>query len=354
MPICDPSKKTLEKHPNRIQFVPAPTDVGQRIDKVLGQHPEIGSRSKAESLISTGQVLLKGKAVKSSHRVGEGDEYLIEIPPPEPSELQPLDLDLEVLFEDEDLLVLNKPAGLVVHPAAGHAQDTLVNALLHRPSNFQMKFGENRPGIVHRLDKDTSGLLVVAKNDFSQDGLVAQFKSRQVHRRYQALILNRGLHQTGSIQSYLGRHPSDRKRFASLRDPQGKIIEAPGLEPNGGKWAKTHYKIVQQRASGLALVVLKLETGRTHQIRVHLSEKGASILADPIYNRVTNCQGKASGLSGEETRLIQELPRLALHAFELGFNHPRSGQPHFFRMDWPEDIRPILKKLNLWRPSDEL
>lgn len=295
-------------------------------------------------MITEGKVLLRDRAVKSSHRIEEGDVFHIEIPEAAPTELLPMEMDLEILFEDSSLMVINKPAGLVVHPAAGHQNDTLVNALLHHSSDFKMNFGENRPGIVHRIDKDTSGLLVIAKNNEIQEALVQQFKSRKVHRRYQAIVASKSLPNLGAITSYLARHPSDRKRYASLRDTQNRIRrdETPALDmgPTLGKWAKTNYKLIAKNNTGLALVVLKLETGRTHQIRVHLSELNAPVVADPIYNR--------------QSPTHPQFPRLALHAFELGFRHPITNEDLFFVRDWPEDLKPGLQALGLWRDPSEL
>ena len=328
----------------------ADADAGQRIDKILGSHAEIGSRSKAEHLLREGLVSLNGKTVKSSYRTSTGEVFRVRLPEPEPTNLQPLKIELESLYDDDHLLVINKPAGLVVHPAAGHTQDTLVNALLGMDADFEMQFGENRPGIVHRLDKDTSGLLVVAKTSAAQDALVAQFKARSVHRRYQALVMARGLPTEGSIQSYLARHPGDRKRFASLRDPAGRILREEGLETTIGKWARTHYRTLARNASGLSLLVLKLETGRTHQIRVHLSEAGSPIVADPIYLK----SPATSGYSNLEKEILTHIPRLALHAFELGFVHPIHGEKLSFRKDWPDDLRAPLQELKLWRAPDEI
>lgn len=324
-------------------------DVGLRVDKFLGSHPEIGSRSKAEHLIEVGAVTINGKAVKSSYRICAGDQIRIEIPAPETSQIQALDLPLDVVYEDGHLLVINKPPGLVVHPAAGHQQDTLVNALVGLDVDFDMQFGENRPGIVHRLDKDTSGLLVVAKTSLAQERLVSQFKSRSVQRRYQALVWSPQLPQSGSIQSYLGRNPNDRKKFASVRDSSGRIIRSENVTC-GGKWAKTHFATVHSSPSGLRLLQLKLETGRTHQIRVHLSEFGAAIVADPIYGKPI-AQGK---LNVTERSVINSFPRLALHAFELGFRHPVTDQPLLFKVDWPTDILPALQELRLWKAIYDL
>lgn len=347
-PTCACSKARVRK--SDFELIIDERDAAQRIDKVLGAHPDVGSRSKAEHLLRDGLVTLNGKAVKSSHRTTAGEKFHVRLPEPEPSGLQPLKLDLETLHDDDHLLVINKPAGLVVHPAAGHAQDTLVNALLGMDTEFEMQFGVNRPGIVHRLDKDTSGLLVVAKTSAAQEGLVAQFKARTVHRRYQALVMARGLPTNGTVQSYLARHPGDRKRFASLRDPSGRILREEGLDPATGKWARTHYRTVAKNSSGLSLIVLKLETGRTHQIRVHMTEAGAPIVADPIYHK----SPATSGYSNSEKEVLSRVPRLALHAFELGFKHPATGDELSFRTDWPDDLKTPLKELGLWRPADEI
>lgn len=316
-----------------VSVTPRSSDVGQRIDKFLGGHPEIKTRSRAEALIDAGFVTINSKTVKSSYKIQADDCILVKIPTQaDPGELVPLELQLEILFEDSDLIVINKPAGLVVHPAAGHAQDTLVNALLHHSSDFKMKFNETRPGIVHRLDKDTSGILVVAKNDAAVEGLVSQFKARAVNRKYEAIVQNTSLAPMGTLQSYLARHVSDRKRYGSIRDERRQIVREPGKDFPNGKWAVTHYKVLTKKPNGFSRLELKLETGRTHQIRVHLSEIGAPVLADPIY-------GKPSG--------VPDVPRLALHAKQLGFLHPITQKPMSFEQDWPDDLKPVLKKLGL-------
>ncbi len=333
----------------KFRFVPEPEKVGERIDKALGSHPEVGSRSRAESLIEHGRVQLKGRAVKCSYRIETGNEFDVEIVTEAIAELRQLDLDLDILFEDDALIVLHKPAGLVVHPAAGHAEDTLVNALVSRPG-FAMKFGEMRPGIVHRLDKDTSGLLVVAKNDFAQHSLVEQFKARSIHRSYQAIVQASQLPESGTIQSYLARHPTDRKKYASVREHQvkgkgrstsSKILRDPNVPPKIGKWAVTHFQILQSTASGLRRLQVRLETGRTHQIRVHLAEAGASILADPIYGKPTK------GLPNLQAQIVDSLPRLCLHAEVLGFRHPSTGENLEFRASWPQDLQKHLERLGL-------
>lgn len=288
----------------------------QRIDKWLAAQEGISSRSRAAELIARGLVTLKGKPVKSSYKVRAGDEIQVQIPPPEPSELRALAAPLNILYEDEDLIVVNKPSGLVVHPAAGHAQDTLVNVLLHHVSDLSMGFAQHRPGIVHRLDRDTSGILVVAKNDRAHLALAQQFKQKSVHRIYWAIVAGQLPKPQGTIKSYLARHATDRKRFAS--NSAGR-----------GKFAVTHFKLrTSLKSKNLHWIECKLETGRTHQIRVHVSENGMPIIGDPVYGG----------------RFKNAAPRLALHASELGFIHPRSQEQMNFRVGWPDDIKGFLNE----------
>jgi len=303
----------------------SPEQAGQRLDRFLSTLEFIPSRSRAAELITLGLVTIDAKKLKASFTVLAGHRLHIELPEPTPQTLQPLNAPLDLLFEDEDLLVLSKPSGLVVHPAAGHAQDTLVNILLHHVGKMAMGFAENRPGIVHRLDRDTSGILVVAKNDMAHHALALQFRMKTAHRIYWAITQGRPKAEAGTIRTTLARHPHDRKRFAS--SPTGK-----------GKLAITHYKVLQTLNSDISWIQCKLETGRTHQIRVHLSESGWPILGDPIYGVSKSKNSKA------------KVPRLALHACELGFEHPRSHEMMFFRVGWPEDLISSVKALG-FQPS---
>lgn len=316
---------------------------GLRLDKAIALIAEIGTRSRASHLIENSSVLLNGKVVKASAVVKENDLIEISLPQPEPTELQPYDLKLDVLFEDEDLIVINKPAGLVVHPAAGHAHDTLVNALLAHTDDLSMKFGEERPGIVHRLDKETSGVIVIAKNDRTHEALTAQFKERSTHRIYYAVGIGTVKNLHGVIKSFLARHPIDRKKYASVLGRDKKPLQDKEDPPSIGKWAVTHYEVLS-RKSGLSYLKLKLETGRTHQIRVHLSESGIPIAGDQLYGadkKVKNIEAKAT----QED--IRSLSRFLLHAAELGFTHPRTQERLVFKQDWPEDIQSLLKKWGL-------
>lgn len=316
---------------------------GLRLDKALVLVPEISTRSRAAHLIENSLVLVNGKAAKPSHVLKLGDRIEISLPAPEPSELVPYDFPLDILFEDDDVIVINKPSGLVVHPAAGHAQDTLVNALLAHTRHLSMKFGEERPGIVHRLDKETSGILVVAKNDQAHEHLTKQFQARSIHRIYFCICIGTPRPESGIIQSYLARHPTDRKRYASLRTADHKIQTTQEPEPSLGKWAVTNYQVLQSR-SGLSHCRLKLETGRTHQIRVHLSEKGTPIAGDIVY-------GADKKIKSIESKKIQadlkSLDRFLLHAAELRFVHPKTGQELSFSKPWPEEIQTLIQQWGL-------
>lgn len=318
-----------QKKISTINLVVPESILGLRLDKYLGGVEGIESRSRAHTLIQEKSVLVNGSPAKASYVLKGGESLQIQIPEAPPIDLQPLDLKLEILFEDEYLIVLNKPTGLVVHPAAGHAQDTLVNALMAHVKDFAMKFGEQRPGIVHRLDKDTSGIMVVAKSDVVHEALSLQFKERSIKRHY--LAVTAGVFKThqGTITSFLARHPKDRKRYSSVRDLNKKIIRDIKCNPGIGKWSHTDFQVLGTHKSGMTYVRLKLHTGRTHQIRVHLSELGFPILGDEIY-----------GSQSEK----KSVARLALHAAELGFIHPITNESMNFQIGWPVDLAPFIIK----------
>ncbi len=316
-------------------------DVGQRLDRWLSQLSDINSRSFAQDLITKNCVLIDDKSVKASALLKLNQIVTINFPDLKSVGLQPYDYKLNIIFEDDDLLIVNKPSGLVVHPAAGHEQDTLVNALLHHTQDLSMK-NELRPGIVHRLDKETSGLLVVAKNDFTHEDLAQQIKNKTTHRIYYAVVEKELKQTSGTIQTYLARHPVDRKRYASIRENH-KIITKFSPSILEGKWAVTHFKKLfvshYDKSLYLTYTKLKLETGRTHQIRVHLSESGHPLLGDAIY-----------GASKPAIKKYQ-LSRFYLHAAELGFTHPRTLEPVLFKVSWPKEDHLKLKALGI---SDEL
>ena len=310
----------------RLESLPAEM-IGLRLDKALSLLPEINSRSQASLLIEAGAAKVNGKQAKASYVLQAKDILDLEVLSPPPSELAPWDFPLDILFEDSYLLVVNKPAGMVVHPAAGHYSDTLVNALLAHTENLSEGSALDRPGLVHRIDKETSGLLVIAKNNLSHENLAHQFKNRTMHRKYFAVVEGKLKNSAGFYESYLARHPQHRKKFASVRDLKTKkILTTTDAIPEIGKWSKTHYKILKTHAQ-IHYMELKLETGRTHQIRVHLSEMGAPVVGDVLYGSK------------------RELPRFYLHAAELGFVHPQTGEKLFFKKDWPEED---LKLIQSW------
>ncbi len=303
-------------------------DSEPRIDKYLASLDQINSRNKALQLIKLGLVLVDSKPVKASYKLQAGDQICITLPKTEPSSaLIPLDLELNVAYEDSDVIVINKPAGLVVHPAVGHENDTLVNALIHHCKDLAMGFNENRPGIVHRIDKGTSGLLVVAKNDVAHEHLSLQFKNKTIHRIYNAIVFGQPKFSNKTITTHLRRHPHLRKKYASE-----DIL--PGALPKG-KLATTHVRVLKNYSNGLSLIECQLETGRTHQIRVHLSEAGYPIVGDDTYGG----KSRAKGLKGVHLRkLIKEMPRFALHACELGFVHPKTNKTLSFKAPFPSDL----------------
>ncbi|HHW41511.1 MAG TPA: RluA family pseudouridine synthase [Syntrophomonadaceae bacterium] len=272
---------------------------GKRLDQFLTHCIPSLSRSQVQRLIEKGNVLVNSKKERSSFRVRLNDEVEMIVPPPEQITLSPEPIPLDILYEDDDLLVINKPAGLVVHPAAGHRSGTLVNALLNHCPDLSGIGGYLRPGIVHRLDKDTSGLMLVSKSDLTHRELAAQLKARKIKRKYLALVHGEVREEKGLIDAPLGRDPLNRKRITVLSkdDPYGRE-------------ARTHYR-VKERFPGYTLLDVELETGRTHQIRVHLAYAGYPVAGDPVY--------------GPRRNPLQ-LPGQALHAYRITFTHPRTGE----------------------------
>jgi 23S rRNA pseudouridine1911/1915/1917 synthase len=316
-----------------IRLDPLPYSMsGLRLDKAIAQLPEISSRSQAAILIDNENVLVNGRVGKSSYILSAGDRIEIQLEAPPPSDLVAWDFPLDIVYEDSDLIVVNKPAGMVAHPAAGHYEQTLVNALLHHTKSLSEGSASDRPGLVHRIDKETSGLLVIAKNNSSHEKLAQQFKDRTIDRKYWAVVEGKLKSAEGSIESYLTRHPTHRKKFASLRDPKTKKVIVGKGTSDIGKWAKTHYKVLWSRGN-LHYLELKLETGRTHQIRVHLSEMGCPIVGDELYGSK------------------KDLPRFLLHAAELGFTHPTTGKRLFFKVDWPKEDKDLIASWGLLSAS---
>lgn len=310
-------------------------DEGARLDKVLaGAWPD-QSRSRIKSLIEDGHLVQNDQTVlKMSAKVKQGDRFVLTIPPAEPATPEAEDIKLDVLYEDDDLLVINKPAGMVVHPAAGNESGTLVNALLgHCGDSLSGIGGVKRPGIVHRLDKDTSGAMVVAKNDVAHRGLSTLFSEdkENIDRAYIALVWGVPRQAEGEIEGNIGRSPRNRKKMTVLK--------------SGGKYALTRYKVLAKRDDSLAsLVECRLATGRTHQIRVHMSHIGHSLVCDPVYGR-----NKVSQKFNFETQqLLNTFNKQALHARTLGFLHPTTGQYISTQAPIPDDLADLIRSLELY------
>jgi 23S rRNA pseudouridine1911/1915/1917 synthase len=300
---------------------------GMRLDKAISEASGL-SRERVKALLSEGRVTVDGKLVSSaSGKTREGQEFVISVPPAIEAEARPQDIALNVVFEDKHLIVIDKPAGLVVHPAAGNPDGTLVNALLHHcKGQLSGIGGVARPGIVHRIDKDTSGLLVVAKSDAAHEGLAKQFADHSIHRAYIALVNGHPNPPQGTISTWIGRSAQNRKKMAVLSEQDRR-----------GKHAVTHYKTLTFLQHS-AKVQCKLETGRTHQVRVHMASIGHALLGDPVYGR-----------SNPRLRPILSalgFKRQALHAAELGFVHPVTGDQLQFSSELPDDMRSLIDQLH--------
>lgn len=304
----------------------------ERLDRYLARQNLSLSRTQIQKLVESGHITIQGKGLKANHKVRAGEEIRVEHPEPEPMQVKAEDIPLEVMYEDEHLLVVNKPAGMVVHPACGHTRGTLVNALLGRSQPLSEVGGAIRPGIVHRLDKDTSGLLIVAKDNQTHRDLSDQLSARSLSRIYWALSWGHLVPREGTIEAAIGRSATDRKKMAVRR--------------HQGREAKTHYHVLESLGP-VDLVELKLLTGRTHQIRVHLSHIGNPIVGDPDYGgRRPHWFQK---LNGEERKVAGELlnilSRQALHARRLEFTHPASGRQVVVESSLPADFKLALETL---------
>ena len=293
---------------------------GQRLDHFLVEVLPDVSRSRISSLIRHEFIEVNGAPSKAANRLREGDAIRVALPPPEPVDIIPEKVDFSVLYEDEDLLVIAKPPGVVVHPASGHKKGTLVHGLLAHCRNLSGISGVERPGIVHRLDKDTSGVMVVAKNDRSHHALVELFKAREVKKIYHALIAGRPASRDGCISRPIGRHRSNRKKMAVLE--------------HGGREAVTCWSVLEELPYNMTYVEVRPETGRTHQIRVHMAYSGHPVAGDTLYGGGPKRAGEAVAIR-----------RQCLHAYSLAFRHPVSGEmKKFVAPLWP-DMRKILDLL---------
>ena len=289
---------------------------GERLDAFLARCAENLSRSAAQKLIEEGNVKRNGKPGKKNDKLNPGDAIEYEIPAPKAVDIVAKDIPLDIVYEDEDVLVINKPKGLVVHPAAGHQDDTLVNGLLYAMGDDLSGInGELRPGIVHRIDKDTSGLLAVAKNDFAHNMLASQLKDHSMHRTYEAIVCGSFREDSGTVDAPIGRHPSDRKKMC--------------VTERNSKNAVTHWEVVA-RYRGYTHIRCKLGTGRTHQIRVHMAHIGHPILGDLVY-------GHKKAELGQDSQ--------CLHAGALCFAHPRDGRPVMVFAPLPEYFQKVIEKL---------
>ena len=314
-----------------IDLTAPPEAAGQRVDRWLAR-ARIGlSRNRVQALIDGGRVLVNGRAARASLKLKDGDRVQLEVPPRRSSRLEPEARPLAVVFEDEHVLVLDKPAGLVVHPGAGVQSGTLVHALLHHAPVIATVGGEGRPGIVHRLDKDTSGLLVVAKTEPAYLALVEALRARTVHRIYHAIVWGDPGPSAGWIDLPIGRDPKDRKRMAVAR--------------GGGRPSRTHWEVLE-RFGMATLVEARLETGRTHQIRVHMTAVRHPVVGDPVYGgRVRKTLSLRPLERSLADALLRVLRRQALHAVRLEFSHPVTGAPLRFESPIPEDFARALELL---------
>ena len=303
------------------QFLIEETGTGVRADVYLAQHLDL-SRSRIQKLCEDRSISLNGKSCKPSAKLKTDDLLDVRLPPPDQIlQALPQPIDLNIVFEDEHLVVVDKPAGLVVHPGAGHPDSTLVNGLLHHCGRLAQAGSPQRPGIVHRIDKDTSGLVVVAKTDQAYYHLQQQFSGHSILREYRCWVFGAMDEESGEISSMIGRHPNDRKRFASRR--------------SGGKHALTHWRILHAYGDEATALKIRLETGRTHQIRVHLSERNHPLIGDGVYG------GKGRHKNVQDTKLrsiLAKFPRQALHARLLGFHHPATDELIRFKARLPKDL----------------
>lgn len=291
-----------------------------RLDAWLAEAVPEHSRSRWQSLIKNGRVTVNGAPCKANQKIRAGDRAEWSVPEATPAEPQAEDIGLNILYEDRNMIVINKPAGLVVHPAVGNETGTLVNALLHHCKDLTGIGGEKRPGIVHRLDKDTSGVMVIAKNEAAMNEISRQFKERETEKEYTAIIRGVPVPPRGTVETTIGRHPVHRKKMA--------------VNVRNGREAVSHYEVIE-RFTGAALIRIKIETGRTHQIRVHMAHIKHPVIGDGVYGRTFHIKA----------------PRQMLHAAKLSLNHPKTGRRLTFEAPLPEDMEGLLRALRADRQA---
>ncbi len=300
----------------KLSMIVSEKDSGKRMDVLISTALPDQSRSFISDMIRNGDILVNGQSRKPAYKLKAGEEIICQIPDPEPLSVKAQDIDLDIIYEDDDILVVDKKPGMVVHPAPGHVEGTIVNAVLHHCSDLGAIGGKIRPGIVHRLDKDTSGLLVIAKNDMAHQHLALQFKARTIHKEYLAVVHGNIEKNSGRISLSIGRHPTDRKKM-SVISRRGRIAET--------LWA------VIERFKDATLLSVVLKTGRTHQIRVHCSAMGNPIVGDAVY--------------GGTRKKTPCADRQMLHAWKTGFIHPRNEQAINLEAPVPDDMRILIENL---------
>jgi len=310
-----------------LHFLTLPGDEGIRMDVWLSGKIGDISRSRVQQLIADGHVSIDGKTIKPSRLITGGLDIRVFIPAAKPTEILPQNIPLKIVYQDSDLAVIEKPAGLVVHPAQGHEDGTLVNALLHHLGDLSGIGGKLKPGIVHRLDKGTSGLMIISKNDASHAELQRQFASRKVEKKYLAVVYGSPRNDEGVFDTGYGRNPRDRKKFSS------RVVS--------DKRAITRWRVIE-RFKGISLIEAGLVTGRTHQIRVHFADQGMPLLGDLQYGASRRAR---QILPVRARELVLKLDRVMLHAAEISFTHPRTGSILKFKAEMPDEMKQILNEL---------
>ena len=324
----------MPSHPYGFRFTVIAACAGSRLDAAVAAEIESCSRSFAATLIRRGLITVDGLGKKPGYVLRVGETVSGTIPPPEAPDFRPEEIPLQILYEDAELVVIDKPPGMVVHPSPGHSDHTLVNALLHHCPDLAGISGSLRPGIVHRLDKDTSGVLVAAKNGMSMQHLAAQFKSRQVRKRYLALVYGVPESDVGTIDLPIGRHPVDRKKMSvATRTPRSAL---------------THWK-VRESFAGASLLEVDIRTGRTHQIRVHCHAMGHPVIGDPVYCRRGEKKRLAS-VAPSMAQGVRDAARQMLHAWKLSFLHPKTGKTLAVEAPIPADMRELISKFRRSAP----